>query len=183
MYLCTDTAILAVSTPHEKEQPLQNNMMRRQQMNWIFELVKLALLGVSGYLTYQFLARFLPDFWFRILALVFYEAGLLAWHYIHHWRSETPKQHMFSKKMERLCMAAVGTAAGYQLLSMVSHSFGDVLPSWTHFVVEVATVVIFLVNVWAFMRWEKLSHYYAAVDHSYNRQLAGNQTVLPKTQG
>ncbi len=153
-------------------------MLRRSQLNWVFELVKLALLGVSGYLTYGFLSRFLPDFWFRILALVLYELGLLMWHYVHHYRSETPRQHLFSKNMETLCLLAVASAAGYQLLTLVSHSFGDVLPSWSHTVVEIVTVLIFLIEVWAFMKWEKLSHYYEQVEHHYNQQLTGQHRAL-----
>ncbi len=82
-------------------------------MNWVFEIVKLALLVLSGYLTYGFLTRFLGDFWFRILALVLYEGGLLFWHYVHHYKVETPRQHMFSRNMERLSLLAVGTAAGF----------------------------------------------------------------------
>jgi len=154
------------------------NMMRRHQMNWVFEIVKLALLVLSGYLTYGFLTRFLGDFWFRILALVLYEGGLLFWHYVHHYKVETPRQHMFSRNMERLSLLAVGTAAGYQLLTLVSHSFGDVLPGWTHTVIEIATVVIFMVQLWAFTKWEKLSNYYAAVEHSFNRQLASGQAGM-----
>ncbi len=147
-------------------------------MNWVFVIVKLALLVLSGYLTYGFLTRFLGDFWFRILALVLYEGGLLFWHYVHHYKVETPRQHMFSRNMERLSLLAVGTAAGYQLLTLVSHSFGDVLPSWTHTVIEIATVVIFMVQLWAFTKWEKLSNYYAAVEHSFNRQLASGQAGM-----
>lgn len=147
-------------------------------MNWVFEIVKLALLVLSGYLTYGFLTRFLGDFWFRILALVLYEGGLLFWHYVHHYKVETPRQHMFSRNMERLCLGAITNAAGYQLLTLVSHSFGDSLPWWTHTVVEIVTVVIFLVQVWAFMKWEKLSTYYAAVEHSFNRQLASGQAGM-----
>jgi hypothetical protein len=157
---------------------LQQNMMRRHQMGLVFEAIKLLLLLVSGYLTYQFLGRFLPNMWFRIAALAMYELGLLAWHYIHHWKVETPRQHMFSKNMERLCLLAVGSAAGFQLLSMVSAGFGDHLPGWTHTVVEFVTVAIFMIQIWAFTRWEKLSRYYQAVEHSYNRELAGNQTGM-----
>jgi len=154
------------------------NMMRRHQMNWVFEIVKLALLVLSGYLTYGFLTRFLGDFWFRILALVLYEGGLLFWHYVHHYKVETPRQHMFSRNMERLSLLAVGTAAGYQLLTLVSHSFGDVLPSWTHTVIEIATVVIFMVQLWAFTKWEKLSNYYQAVEQHYNRELTGQHRAI-----
>jgi hypothetical protein len=157
---------------------VQNNMMRRAQLNWVFEIVKLVLLVFSGYLTYGFLSRFLPGMWFRILALVLYEGGLVFWHYIHHYRAETPKQHMFSRNMERLSLAAVGSAAGYQLLTLVSAGFGDALPGWTHFVVEIATAAVFLLQVFAFMKWDKLSSYYAAVEHSFNKQLASGQTGM-----
>jgi hypothetical protein len=157
---------------------MQNNMMRRAQLNWVFEIVKLILLVFSGYLTYGFLSRFLPGMWFRVLALVLYEGGLVFWHYIHHYRSETPRQHMFSKNMQRLSMAAVASAAGYQLLTLVSAGFGDALPSWTHFVVEIATSAVFLLQVWAFMHWEQLSRYYQAVEHSYNRELASGQAGM-----
>jgi hypothetical protein len=78
---------------------LQTNMMRRHQMGIVFEAIKLLLLLVSGLLTYQFLGRFMPSMWERIAALAMYELGLLAWHYIHHWKVETPKQHMFSKTL------------------------------------------------------------------------------------
>ena len=152
--------------------------MRRHQMNWVFEIVKLALLLLSGYLTYGFLTRFLGDFWFRILALVLYEGGLLFWHYVHHYKVETPRQHMFSRNMERLSLLAVGTAAGYQLLTLVSHSFGDVLPGWTHTVIEIATVVIFMVQLWAFTKWEKLSNYYQAIEQHYNRELTGQHRAI-----
>ncbi len=147
-------------------------------MNWVFEIVKLALLVLSGYLTYGFLTRFLGDFWFRILALVLYEGGLLFWHYVHHYKVETPRQHMFSRNMERLSLLAVGTAAGYQLLTLVSHSFGDVLPGWTHTVIEIATVVIFMVQLWAFTKWEKLSNYYQAIEQHYNRELTGQHQAI-----
>jgi len=157
---------------------MQNNMMRRHQMGLVFEAIKLLLLLVSGYLTYQFLGRFLPNMWFRIAALAMYEVGLLAWHYIHHWKVETPKQHMFSKNMERLCLLAVGSAAGFQLLSMVSAGFGDHLPSWTHTLVEFVTVGVFMIQIWAFTRWEKLSRYYQAVEHGFNRELASGQTGM-----
>jgi hypothetical protein len=80
--------------------------------------------------------------------------------------------------MERLSLAAVGSAAGYQLLTLVSAGFGDALPSWTHFVVEIATAAVFLLQVFAFMKWDKLSSYYAAVEHSYNKQLASGQTGM-----
>lgn len=153
---------------------MQVNMLRRRQISWLFEVVKLILLGFSAYLTYGFLSRFLPNMWFRILALVLYEGGLIFWHFVHHYRSETPRQHLFSANMEKLSLAAVASAAGYQLWSLVSAGFGDVLPGWTHFVIEVATSLIFLLNVWAFMAWEKRSRYYEAVEHSYNRELAGN---------
>src|SRR5712691_10337904 len=96
------------------------NMMRRHQMGLVFELVKLALLAFSGILTYGFLSRFLDNFWFRILALTMYEGGLIFWHYVHHYKTETARQHMFSRNMERLSLAAVGSAAGYQLLTLVS---------------------------------------------------------------
>ena len=145
-------------------------------MSWVFELVKLALLVLSGYLTYGFLSRFLGDMWFRILAL--YEGGLLFWHYIHHYKTETPRQHMFSRNMERLSLAAVGTAAGYQLLTLVSAGFGDSLPGWTHHGVEIATAAVFMLQLFAFTKWEKLSHYYAAIEHSYNRQLASGQAGM-----
>jgi hypothetical protein len=154
------------------------NMMRRHQLNLVFELVKLALLVFSGWLTYGFLSHFLGDMWFRILALVLYEGGLLFWHYIHHFKTETPRQHIFSRNMERLSLAAVGTAAGYQLLTMVSHSLGDVLPTWTHTAVEIATAVVFMLQLFAFTKWEKLSHYYAALEHSYNRQMANGQASV-----
>jgi hypothetical protein len=157
---------------------LQHNMMRRHQMNWIFEIVKLVLLVFSGYLTYGFLSRFLPSMWFRILALVLYEGSLIFWHYAHHARAETPKQHMFSKNMQRLALLAVASAAGYQLLSLVSAGFGDALPGWTHFVVEITTSVVFLLNIWAFMHWEQLSRYYQAVERGYNRELASGQTGM-----
>jgi AraC-like DNA-binding protein len=162
----------------EQEQPLQNNMLRRHQLNWIFEIVKLILLVFSGYLTYGFLSRFLPNPWFRVLALILYEGSLVFWHYVHHYRSETPKQHLFSKNMQRLALAAVASAAGYQLLTLVSAGFGDALPGWTHFVVEIATSAVFLLQVWSFMHWEQLSRYYQAVEHSYNRELASGQAGM-----
>jgi len=154
------------------------NQMRRHQMGLVFEIVKLILLVFSGFLTYGFLSRFLPGMWFRILALVLYEGGLVFWHYVHHYKTETARQHMFSRNMERLSLAAVGSAAGYQLLTLVSAGFGDALPTWTHFVVEMATSAVFLLQVFAFMKWEKLSSYYAAVEHSYNRQLASGQAGM-----
>ena len=157
---------------------MQNNMMRRHQMGFVFEAIKLLLLLVSGWLTFQFLGRFMPNMWERIAALAMYELGLLAWHYIHHWKVETPRQHMFSKNMERLCLLAVGSAAGFQLLSMISAGFGDSLPHWTHTLVEFVTVAIFMIQIWAFTRWEKLSRYYQAVEIGFNRELAGNQTGL-----
>ncbi len=83
---------------------MQNNMMRRHQMGLVFEAIKLLLLLVSGWLTYQFLGRFMPNMWERVASLAMYELGLLAWHYIHHYKSETPRQHMFSKNMEKLCL-------------------------------------------------------------------------------
>ncbi len=147
-------------------------------MNWVFEIVKLALLVLSGYLTYGFLTRFLGNFWFCILALVLYEGGLLFWHYVHHYKVETPQQHMFSRNMEKLSLFAVGTAAGYQLLTLVSHSFGDVLPGWTHTGIEIATVVIFMVQLWAFTKWEKHSHYYQAIEASYNQELTGQHRAI-----
>jgi len=153
-------------------------MMRRHQMGFVFEAIKLLLLLVSGWLTFQFLGRFMPNMWERIAALAMYELGLLAWHYIHHWKVETPRQHMFSKNMERLCLLAVGSAAGFQLLSMISAGFGDSLPHWTHTLVEFVTVAIFMIQIWAFTRWEKLSRYYQAVEIGFNRELAGNQTGL-----
>src|SRR6266699_5009641 len=85
---------------------------------------------------------------------------------------------MFSKNMERLCLLAVGSAAGFQLLSMISAGFGDSLPHWTHTLVEFVTVAIFMIEIWAFTRWEKLSRYYQAVEHGFNRELAGNQTGM-----
>ena len=157
---------------------MQNNMMRRHQMGFVFEAIKLLLLLVSGWLTFQFLGRFMPNMWERIAALAMYELGLLAWHYIHHWKVETPRQHMFSKNMERLCLLAVGSAAGFQLLSMISAGFGDSLPHWTHTLVEFVTVAIFMIQIWAFTRWEKLSRYYQAVEIGFNRELAGNQTGM-----
>jgi len=157
---------------------LQTNMLRRRQISWIFEIVKLLLLAFSAYLTYGFLSRFLPNMWFRILALVLYEGGLIFWHFVHHYRSETPRQHMFSANMERLSLAAVASAAGYQLWSLVSAGFGDVLPSWTHFIIEIATSAIFLLNVWAFMAWSKRSRYYEAVERSYNKELASGQAGM-----
>jgi hypothetical protein len=156
---------------------MQNNM-RRHQMGLIYELVKLALLALSGYLTYGFLSHFLGDFWFRLLALVLYEGGLLFWHYVHHYKVETPRQHMFSRNMERLSLAAVGSAAGYQLLTLVSHSFGDALPNWTHTAVEIATAVVFMLQLFAFTKWEKLSRYYEAVERFYDRQMAQQNTAL-----
>ena len=116
--------------------------------------------------------------WFRILALVLYEGSLVFWHYIHHYKTETPRQHIFSRNMERLSLAAVGTAAGYQLLTLVFHSFGDVLPGWTHTAIEIATAVVFMLQLFAFTKWEKLSHYYAAVEHAYNRQMTSGQTSI-----
>ncbi len=154
------------------------NQMRRHQMSWVFEIVKLVLLVFSAYLTFGFLSRFLPNPWFRVLALILYEGSLIFWHYAHHARAETPKQHMFSKNMQRLALLAVASAAGYQLLSMVSAGFGDALPGWTHFVVEITTSAVFLLNVWAFMHWEQLSRYYQAVEHSYNRELASGQAGM-----
>jgi Homeodomain-like domain len=154
------------------------NMMRRHQMGLVFEVIKLLLLLVSGYLTYNFLGRFLPNMWFRIAALAMYEVGLLAWHYIHHYKTETARQHMFSANMEKLCLLAVGSAAGFQLLSMISAGFGDHLPAWSHTVVEFVTVAIFMIQIWAFTRWEKLSRYYQAVVHSYNRELASGQAGM-----
>ncbi len=44
--------------------------------------------------------------------------------------------------------------------------------------IEIATVVIFMVQLWAFTKWEKLSNYYAAVEHSFNRQLASGQAGM-----
>jgi hypothetical protein len=159
------------------ELPMHNNM-QRHQMGLIYELVKLALLALSGYLTYGFLSHFLGDFWFRLLALVLYEGGLLFWHYVHHYKVETPRQHMFSRNMERLSLAAVGSAAGYQLLTLVSRSFGDALPTWTHTAVEITTAVVFMLQLFAFTKWEKLSHYYAAVERYYNRQMGQQSTAL-----
>ncbi len=159
---------------------MQNNMMRRHQMGLVFEAIKLLLLLVSGWLTFQFLGRFMPNMWERIASLAMYEIGLLAWHYIHHYKSETPAQHMFSKNLERLCLLAVGSAAGFQLLSMVSAGFGDNLPHWTHTVVEFVTVAIFMIEIWAFTRWEKLSRYYQAVERGFNRELATGQTGMIK---
>lgn len=157
---------------------MQNNMMRRHQMGLVFEAIKLLLLLVSGYLTYNFLGRFLPNMWFRIAALAMYEVGLLAWHYIHHYKTETARQHMFSANMEKLCLLAVGSAAGFQLLSMISAGFGDHLPSWSHTVVEFVTVAIFMIQIWAFTRWEKLSRYYQAVVTGYNRELSSGQAGM-----
>ncbi len=153
-------------------------MLRRSQLNWIFEIVKLILLVFSGYLTYGFLSRFLPGIWFRVLALVLYEGSLVFWHYVHHYRSDSPRAHLFSKNMQRLALLAVASAAGYQLLTLVSAGFGDALPSWTHFVVEITTSAVFLLNVWAFMHWEQLSRYYQAVETGYNRELASGQAGM-----
>ncbi len=161
---------------------MQPNMMRRHQMGIVFEAIKLLLLLVSGWLTFQFLGRFMPNMWERIASLAMYELGLLAWHYIHHYKSETPHQHMFSKNMERLCLLAVGSAAGFQLLSMVSAGFGDSLPHWSHTVVEFVTVGVFMLQIWAFTRWEKLSKFYQAVEMSYNKELASNQTGLIRAE-
>jgi hypothetical protein len=157
---------------------VQVNLMRRHQMGIVFEAIKLLLLLVSGWLTYNFLGRFMPSMWERIAALAMYEVGLLAWHYIHHYKSETPKQHMFSKNMERLCLLAVGSAAGFQLLSMISAGFGDHLPGWTHTAVEFTTVAIFMIEIWAFTRWEKLSRYYQAVERGFNHELASGQAGM-----
>ncbi len=157
---------------------MQNNMMRRHQMGLVFEAIKLLLLLVSGWLTYQFLGRFMPNMWERVASLAMYELGLLAWHYIHHYKSETPRQHMFSKNMEKLCLLAVGSAAGFQLLSMISSGFGDSLPHWTHTLVEFVTVGVFMLQIYAFTRWEKLSRYYQAVEHGFNRELASGQTGM-----
>lgn len=157
---------------------MQNNMLRRAQINWLFEIVKLILLAFSAYLTYGFLSRFLPNMYFRVLALILFEGSLLWWHYVHLYRSESPKQFLFSLNMERIAIAAIATSAGYQLLSLISSGFGDALPGWTHFVVEISVSVIFLINIWAFVAWDKRSRVYQAVVHSYNRELAGNQTGM-----
>jgi hypothetical protein len=154
------------------------NSMHRQQAGLVFQAVKLLIYAVSGYLTYEFLTPIFSDPWFRAGALALYEGGLIFWHYMHHRKADTPRQHMFSGNMEYVSFLAVGSAAGYQLYVLVSHSFGDTLPDWVRTAIPVVTAFVFMTQILAFVRWARMSHYYEAVERFYDRQLSQRSNVL-----